>query len=105
MSTITTGPETSQRHHRVLEHLIERHDELERLISERVSHGLSTTALWSALIAIENRVAEDFPRAHAFWIAQWAQPAPASVHAPGQHHPQCSICAQTPLGRGAPRMR
>ena len=92
---VTSGRtlETTRHHDRAIAHLIERHEQLERAMAARTSHGLSTDELWSAIVAIESRLAEVSPRAHAFWIAQWAQPLPVAQHEPEQCDPQYPLCA------------
>lgn len=92
LATPTRRSEAHRHNDRALERMVQRHEELERMIAARRSHGLATGELWSAMVAIESRLADDHPRAHSFWIAEWALRRPVAQHRPGQHHPHCPIC-------------
>ena len=106
MSTLAPAP---QHHHEQvadsgrikLQRLVRRHDQLEAVIAARRSHGLPTQDHWAALVALEDQLAADHPRALSRLQATWVTREPAGAHALGNHNDECQICQTTALGHPA----
>ena len=106
MSTLAPAP---QHHHsptvatgRVkVERLTRRHEQLDNVITARRSHGLPTGDQWAALVALEEQLAADHPRALARLQAIWVTRQPVGAHALGNHHDECQICQTSALGHPA----
>lgn len=78
-----------------LRRLLRRHEDLERLMSARRSHGLPAHEHWFALVALEDRLMADYPRAAVSWQRVWDTRQLNGAHSPGRSHPRCPICNDT----------
>lgn len=75
-----------------LQHLVRKHEQLEDLIAAAKSHAQPTARLWAAMVAIEDRMRDAYPRAYNHWIAVWALRTPRGSHPVGTASPECRLC-------------
>ena len=96
-STASAAPVNGLRLRRHLARLLEAHDRLALIATERLSHGLDDGNEYFALmIGIEDEVSALYPAVHAELFPTWISGVPGASHEPGGFASECGICRATP---------